>query len=110
MFTFTQLGNLGRLGNQLFQYAALRSIGLQRNIEIKIPDPKQKHWHGQDGLLQNFNINCSFLNESDYKNIRYKYIEPDHMNFDKEFIKIQDNTDLHGFFQSILYFYKFNFN
>ena len=31
MITFLQLGKYGRLGNQLFQYAALKSLGLKKN-------------------------------------------------------------------------------
>ena len=32
MITFLQLGKHGRLGNQLFQYAALKSLGLKKQL------------------------------------------------------------------------------
>ncbi len=56
MITFTQLGKYGRLGNQLFQYAALRGIALEKNLEAKIPDFNNSHWHGQKCVLDNFNL------------------------------------------------------
>ena len=56
MITFYELGQLGRLGNQLFQYAALRSLGIERGYEVKIPNPQTRTWHGQQCLLSQFNI------------------------------------------------------
>lgn len=47
MITFLQLGSLGRLGNQLFQYAALKSLSLSKGYEIKLPDVDNASWHGQ---------------------------------------------------------------
>jgi len=47
MITFLELGSFGRLGNQLFQYAALKSLGLENGYEAKIPNPSLKEWHGQ---------------------------------------------------------------
>ena len=32
MITFNELGKYGRLGNQLFQYAALRALSLKKRI------------------------------------------------------------------------------
>ena len=60
MITFLELGKHGRLGNQLFQYAALKGIALRNNYECKIPDPKQMMWHGQQsmGILPRF-LRCS---------------------------------------------------
>ena len=39
MITFYELGNNGRLGNQLFQYAALKGLSTKREYDIKIPNP-----------------------------------------------------------------------
>ena len=70
MITFTQLGNLGRLGNQLFQYALLKSISLKTNKEIVLPSSvKENVWHSQKYLLGNFNLSCEYSN-----NVRPKYI------------------------------------
>jgi len=37
MISFNQLGNLGRLGNQMFQYASLRGIAANRDFSFCIP-------------------------------------------------------------------------
>ena len=75
MITFTQLCKYGRLGNQLFQYAALRSLSLETGYQCKIPDPQLMHWHGQDCLLGNLNIEAPYLEEKDYDKIQFLYRE-----------------------------------
>jgi|TARA_R110002126_G_scaffold68293_1_gene172879 hypothetical protein len=107
MITFHRLGENGRLGNQLFQYAALRALSLENNYEIKIPNPTQRDWHGQSCLLENFNIGCDFLTASDLENLQFLYNEPDHMKYDENFFKIPDNSSINGFFQSTFYFGNF---
>ena len=104
MITFIELGRLGRLGNQLFQYAALRGLGLSLGYVTKIPDPSERMWHGQGCLLDNFNIECDFMEEVEVKELQGRYYEPDYMRFDEQFYVLPDNIDLHGFFQSTLYF------
>lgn len=107
MITFSHLGGLGRLGNQLFQYAALRGLGLKNNYETKIPDPRSRLWHGQGCLLDNFNIQSEYYTQESLSVIKQRYIEPSHMDYDENFFLIPDNTDLYGFFQSVLYFKDF---
>ena len=107
MITFSHLGGLGRLGNQLFQYAALRGLGLKNNYETKIPDPASRLWHGQSCLLGNFNIESDFYTRESLSSISQRYMEPSHMDYDENFFSIPDNTDLYGFFQSTLYFQGF---
>jgi len=34
MITFLELGKLGRLGNQLFQYSALKSLALRNGYNV----------------------------------------------------------------------------
>lgn len=104
MITFLQLGEYGRLGNQFFQYAALRGLGLKRGYETKIPDHNTRYWHGQNCLLGNFNIKTPFLEEKDLGKIKYLYSEPDYMSFDNNFFDIPDGTNISGFFQSTYYF------
>ena len=107
MITFSQLGKYGRLGNQLFQYAALRSLSLQTGNQCKIPNPKQMHWHGQDCLLDSFNIEAPYLEESDYNKIKFLYKENNLNKFDKNFFYLGDGADLFGYFQSTKYFDKY---
>jgi len=108
MITFLQLGSNGRLGNQLFQYAALKSLGLVKGYEVKIPNPSSKHWHGQKCFLDEFNINSPYLNQPDLKQLQYLYVEKDPDQIDNNFFSTPDNTTLHGYFQNLFYFEKFN--
>ena len=39
MLSFNKLGKSGRLGNQMFQYAALRGIAANRGFDWVIPPP-----------------------------------------------------------------------
>ena len=103
MITFQQLGSHGRLGNQLFQYAALKSLGLSKGYDVKIPDPSQCEWHGQQCLLGNFSLECDYVNQADISSIQYSYFEPD-INRYQDLADLPDNTNLSGFFQSTKYF------
>tara|TARA_Y100000592_G_scaffold96624_1_gene165445 strand:- start:2931 stop:3806 length:876 start_codon:yes stop_codon:yes gene_type:complete len=104
MITFSQLGKYGRLGNQLFQYAALRSLSLERGYECKIPNPQEMEWHGQKCLMDQFNIKADYLEEKDYSKIRYRYYEPMIEKADKNFLHLGDGADIIGYFQSYQYF------
>jgi len=104
MITFYQLGQLGRLGNQLFQYAALRGLSLERGYTAKIPHPDTRSWHGQSCLLESFNIEAEYYQEPELLTIKQAYNEPDYMKYDSRFYQIPDNTNLTGFFQSTFYF------
>jgi len=107
MITFVELGKYGRLGNQLFQYAALKSLGLKKGYEVKIPNLSYMFWHGQSCLLRNFDIEAEYLTPEDYKKINFLYAESNVDLFDKKFFDIPDNTNLHGFFQSLYHFEEF---
>ena len=104
MISFTELGRLGRLGNQLFQYAVLKSVGIKNNYDVKIPDPSTMHWQGQDCLLDQFNLECDYLTPSDYAQITRRVIEEDVSEFYPDIFSISDNIDLYGFFQNYQYF------
>jgi hypothetical protein len=107
MITFTQLGKLGRLGNQLFQYAVVRAVSLETGYELKIPNFDGVVWHNQQCLLNKFSIECDFLDHKDYYKIANRYIESDHTLFHKNVFEVSDNTDLYGFFQNYQYFSKY---
>ena len=88
----------GRLGNQLFQYAALRNIAIIKNYDSYINTDIE--WHGQSKLLKYFNIK-----NSNPSNIIYTYNQPNGSNyFDKYIYNINDNTILDGHFENVDYF------
>lgn len=103
MITFTKLGQLGRLGNVLWQYAALRGIGLKLNRPIFIPNTLDYSHHGQNCLLECFQIQRNYLS---YKHqIQYTYTNIDKAQwFDDSVFSIPDDTDLLGYFQNLKYF------
>jgi hypothetical protein len=52
MISATLLGQNGRLGNLLFQYAAAKSLSLYHNCELKLhPDIFKINHHGQECLF-----------------------------------------------------------
>lgn len=106
MVTNTNLGIDGRLGNQLFQYAALKSLALHNNYECVLPILTNRSWHGQNCLLDKFKLNCSYTN--DFSKLEYQYEEHDITEFDNSFFNIPDNTSIRGFFQNIKYFEKYS--
>ena len=104
MITFHKLGELGRLGNQLFQYAALKGLASKNGYTAKIPNPQTMSWHGQVSLLDKFNIECEYATQEDMNTLQNLYEEPTWEKYDDNFFNIPDNTSLEGFFQSTFYF------
>jgi hypothetical protein len=104
MVTFHKLGMLGRLGNQLFQYAALRGLASKNGYAMKIPNPQLMNWHGQTCLLDKFNIDCPYLVLEDKDVLTNSYEEPTWQKYDDNFFNISDNTTIEGYFQSTFYF------
>tara|TARA_R100000458_G_C8266411_1_gene241444 strand:+ start:399 stop:1283 length:885 start_codon:yes stop_codon:yes gene_type:complete len=107
MITSLSLGINGRLGNQLFQYAALRALGLKNNYEVKIPQPESRAWHGQECLLNYLNIEAEYLSKDDMLKLKHRYLEPNYMVYDAEFFDTPDFSTLDGYFQSTYYFDEF---
>lgn len=102
--TFKNLGEHGRLGNQLYQYAALKGIAKKKGLEPKIPDLSGKNWHGQRCLLNEFRISCAPLTPTDTPVRRIEEPYPVgyyHKSFEDT---IPDGVDIVGFFQNTQYF------
>ena len=101
MISFTQLGSYGRLGNQLFQYAALYSLAKHNGYDFCIPDPKDREHHNQQCLLSEFNISAK-LDSTFFPPMRYQ--EPNPWEYDEHFFSVPDGVDVFGYFQSVWYF------
>ena len=104
MITFSQLGKYGRLGNQFFQYAALKGLSVKNGYDIALmSDLNNASWHGQKCLLSNFNISHPTVNSiSSYQRYNQSGLSCD---FDENFFDLKDNVDLFGFFQNLNYFH-----
>ena len=108
MITFTKLGNLGRLGNQMFQYASLRGIAANRGFDFCIPP---EHVFGEiDSNVKNCSTNIHTAFDLSKCNkignpILYERVEESGYHFDQYlFNNCPDNVDLYGYFQSEKYF------
>ena len=92
MISFNNIGHMGRLGNQMFQYAALKGISYNNNYEYPLPQSKIQ-------LNKCFKIPKCLNNQN--KNILTEKI----FTFDENFFNFcPDNVDISGFFQTEKYF------
>jgi hypothetical protein len=104
MIGFNHLGNLGQLGNQMFQYASLKGIADKHGYQYCIP----KNSVVTDALgnklrtelfdVFNLNVNIQKI-ETD------QYLQEPSFNYSENFVNsCPDNVSLWGFFQSEKYF------
>lgn len=100
MIGYNRLGTNGRLGNQMFQYAALRGIATNNNLDWCIPSEDTPNYANY-GLFDAFKL----------KNLKYTGLikgptrdEPG-FDFDDElFINCPDNINIDGYRQTEKYF------
>lgn len=91
MISFNNLGNMGRLGNQMFQYSSLKGIANYKGYWYSIPE-------------KNDLKNC-FKIPSTLKNYNYKSISTNKFEFDQYFFDTcPDDIDIMGYFQTEKYF------
>jgi hypothetical protein len=101
MITFQQLGKYGRLGNQMFQYATLYSLGKKLNYDVGVPYQSRSSNDKMDFCLSDgFEITAP---DSSAKFSTSVYIEP-HFNYDPNILNIPDGCDIRGYFQTEKYF------
>ncbi len=97
MITFTRLGQFGRLGNQMFQYALLKGVEAATGWTAKIPVD------GSPGLrlAEIFEIDCPRLGEHD---VVSRLFQEQRFCFQPEVFEVEDGVDFCGYFQSERYF------
>ena len=105
MLAFNELGNMGRLGNQMFQYAALRGIAAAKGYDWCIPPYGVKR-------IDNYSLANCFVMDSVRSTNQYildrgfaPVVMEKHFHFDKELLELCPNdVSIHGFFQTEKYF------
>jgi len=96
------IGRHGRLGNQMFQYAALKGIAANMRYEYTIPPKNSSIQIDNYGLLDCFelstNTNIGWIETNNVVSEKF-------FHFDEElFNNCPDNVSIAGFFQSEKYF------
>lgn len=99
MLAFNHLGRLGRLGNQMFQYASLRGIARNRGYDFCIP---------KDNVDLFYPFKMENVKQHNIKLLDRGYApvaEEKHFHFDEIFFNMcPDEISIFGFFQSEKYF------
>jgi len=90
MISFSNLGSLGRLGNQMFQYAALKGIAEHNSTDYCLPSDTSLH-------------KCFQIPKKDTE-IFYPTIKEESYEFNENIFSCSEG-DLYGFFQTEKYFY-----
>tara|TARA_B100000427_G_C15474786_1_gene580257 strand:+ start:312 stop:1106 length:795 start_codon:yes stop_codon:yes gene_type:complete len=105
MIGFNALGQLGRLGNQMFQFAALKGIARHRGYQFCLPPSQNKEEYKDHQLLIPFNmVNTSPLNVQYIDEGRPIVVE-NGFAFDKNlFNTCPDWVSIQGYFQTEKYF------
>ncbi len=105
MIGFNALGQLGRLGNQMFQFAALKGIARNHGYEYCLPPSKNQNEWTDHQLFVPFEMsNTSSLNIQ-YIDIDRPIVLEETFSFnEKLFNECPDWISLQGFFQTEKYF------
>lgn len=110
MIGFNNLGRLGRIGNQMFQYAALRGIAANAGVEYCFPFYQDEVNDGTGVMLRTELFDCFTMETTSVLNIQSIDVGRPTMfegnfHYNEELHKrCPDWTSIWGFFQSEKYF------
>ena len=107
MIGFNAIGRMGRLANQMFQYASLKGIARNTGVDFCIPYYREAVDDGIGNMLRtelfdsfDLNVRVSLLNNGHAPVVHERFFH-----FDEELFNLcPDHISLHGFFQSEKYF------
>lgn len=117
MIGINDLGKIGRLGNQMFQYASLRGIADNNNINFCIPNHSKIEWvdYEKDIVKKNYHqlqhcFEMESLSDDNFGKIdgeNYDVFWCDNKNFDENlYNKCPDNISIRGHLENYKYFIK----
>ena len=101
--SFQGMGNEGRLGNQMFQYAFIRGVAANRGFDWVIPGPDADRLDNY-GLFEAFELEgCKPENQGEPFFHKQEVYRDMHFN-EKIYNECEDNTNFSGNYQTELYF------
>lgn len=105
MIGFNSLGQLGRLGNQMFQFAALKGIARNRGFEYCIPPTTNQNEWTDHQLFNPFKLSNTTQLNVQYIDLDRPMIVESNFSFDENlFDQCPDWVSLQGYFQTERYF------
>jgi hypothetical protein len=102
MITFNYIGQYGRFGNQIFQYATLFAIAQKRGFEYGVAYSNRSQDDYSNFCLPDCFKNLSAKDSSDINNKNKK--REFRFEYNPGIFGIEDNTDICGYFQTEKYF------
>jgi hypothetical protein len=101
MIGINSLGSYGRLGNQMFQYAAIKGIAANKNYDWAIPPKKSFTKYPNSNIHECFKLHSL----KNYEFIDGDTVQESNFYFDENlYNNCPDNTNLFGYFQTEKYF------
>jgi hypothetical protein len=115
MITHNSIGYSGRLGNQMFQYAALKAISLETGFKCFLPNNLTIKPDGAYDFTNNKwleykldLLDCFEITSPIKENTLTTVFQEKGFEFDPSISLINDNTAIEGYFQSYKYFESLN--